>query len=357
MTSGARVLALSRYDSMGASSRVRMLQYLPHLERLGLRVQACPLLSNAYVAALYSGRRPDPFDLIRSYAGRLCELLCAARAVVLWVEKELLPWLPFGVERLFHRRGRRLVVDCDDAVWLRYRKDAPAPLRALLRDKMERIFAGADVVAAGNSWIREHARAAGARDARLLPSVVDLDCHTLRAPRPRGNPCRIGWIGSPATVHYLCSLGPVLRRLAAQHAIEVVCVGGGSLRLDGVAVTSRAWNVETEVEAIKDFDIGVMPLADGEWERGKCGYKLIQYMACGVPAVGSRVGANREIVADGEDGLLAGDDAEWYLALHSLITDASLPGRLADAGRRKVERSYSVQARVADLAALLRPAD
>jgi glycosyltransferase involved in cell wall biosynthesis len=123
--------------------------------------------------------------------------------------------------------------------------------------------------------------------------------------------------------------------------------------LQGVRTEARAWDADTEAAEIGRFDIGVMPLADGEWERGKCGYKIIQYMACGVPVVASRVGANVDIVRDGEDGLLAGGNAEWVAALERLLQDPALAARLGAAGRRKVEASYSVQARCDELAAAL----
>jgi glycosyltransferase involved in cell wall biosynthesis len=357
MIRSAPVLALTRYGSRGASSRIRVLQYLPHLERLGIRVRACTLLSDAYLSALYSGTRPHPLDIARSYAVRLRDVIGADRGAVLWVEKELLPWLPSGLERWLLRRGQRLIVDCDDAVWLRYQQDAPAPLRALLRDKIEAMFARADAVTAGNRWIGAHALRAGARDVRLLPSVVDLDRYPAPSPRRPGTPCRIGWIGSPATVHYLRDLGPVLARLAAQVPIKVICFGGGPMRLDGVPVENLPWSPEREADIVGRFDIGVMPLRDGEWERGKCGYKLVQYLASGVPAVASRVGANPEILAEGDDGLLAGDDAEWLAALQRLAADWELRARMVEAGRRKVERLYSVQARVDEVAGLLRRVD
>lgn len=353
MTQTSHIVALCRYDTLGASSRVRMWQFVPHLARQGVQVRVLPLLSNAYVESLYRGKCPDVFDVARSYGRRMVNLLQEEKDAVLWVEKELLPWMPFLLEQPFLRR-HRLVVDCDDAVWLRYRDHRNPLWRALLRRKIDQVFARADVVTAGNRWIADYARAAGAREVRNLPSVVDLDRYSARKPGDANTPCRIGWIGSPATVHYLKALGPVLRELAARRPLQLICIGGGPLQLDGVAVESRPWSESMEAEEIRRFDIGVMPLSDGDWEKGKCGYKLIQYMACGVPVVGSRVGANCDIVAEGQDGLLAGTDAEWRAALEGLMQDISLCQRLGAAGRRKIEQGYSVPSRLDELAAVLR---
>jgi len=349
----ANVLALTRYDALGASSRVRMLQYVPHLARLGVMVRVLPLLSNAYVESLYSGKFPDVFDVARSYVRRVADLRGSAREPVLWLEKELLPWVPFLLEQPL-LRGRRVVLDCDDAVWLRYQRHANPIWRGLLGNKIDRLFACADVVTAGNRWIGDHARAAGARNVQWLPSVVDLDRYALRSGHRADGPPRIGWIGSPATVHYLRVLGPVLQVLASRHDFELVCVGGGMFPLPGVQADFRPWSADTEAEEIRRFDIGIMPLTDGEWERGKCGYKLIQYMACGVPVLGSRVGANSHIVTDGVDGLLAGGNAEWIAVLESLLADPHRGAALGAAGRTTVERQFSVQSRCAEVAAALR---
>lgn len=351
------VIALARYAESGASSRVRMLQYLPHLERLGLHVRALPLLPDSYVEDLYAGRRVNVMAVAGAYVQRARELLQQDRGAILWVEKELFPWVPACFEHWLLQRGRRVVVDCDDAVWLRYQSLRPRPVRALLAGKHGQLFARADCVTAGNRWIGDFARAAGARDVRVLPSVVDLDRYAVRkGPRVEG-PLRIGWIGSPATVHYLRILGPVLQVLATRQQFELVCVGGGMIPLPGVQVDSRPWAADTEAEEIRRFDIGIMPLTDEEWERGKCGYKLIQYMACGVPVVGSRVGANPDIFTDGVEGLLAGGNAEWISALESLLADPDRAARLGAAGRARVEREYSVQTRCAELAAALRGGD
>jgi glycosyltransferase involved in cell wall biosynthesis len=347
------ILALSRYDTLGASSRVRMFQYIPHLRARGLTVQAAPLLSNRYVESLYRGRRPALAGLAADYARRLVELLSGNRRRTLWVEKELLPWLPFPLERLLYCRGGRLVVDYDDAVWLQYAASSQAPVRALLGHKIERVMRRADVVAAGNAWLADHARAAGARRIELLPSVVDADHFPHARGHAPADTFTIGWIGSPSTAHYLRQAAAPLAALAARRRLRLLCIGIGKMELPGVNVQCLPWSEALEAADIARFDAGIMPLADGPWERGKCGYKLIQYMACGVPAVASAVGANLEIIEDGFNGLLVRDAADWERVLERLMDDAGLRDALGAAGRRCVLERYSVQAQLDHLISIL----
>jgi glycosyltransferase involved in cell wall biosynthesis len=271
----------------------------------------------------------------------------------LWCEKEILPWLPAGIEGLLAGRAR-LLVDLDDAVWLRYAEHTAAWVRWLLGGKIAAVMARADVVIAGNAWLRDQAVAAGSRRVVVLPSVVDSEQYLPVAVSGSPATWNIGWIGSPATVHYLNMLAPCLRRLSAVRPLRLVCVGGGAFAMPGVEVVNRPWTADGEVAEIQRFHIGIMPLADGRWEQGKCGYKLIQCMACGIPVIGSRVGANRDVVNDGVDGLLAGDDGQWFDCFSRLMATPELRQAIAAAGRRKVELHYSRNARVDEFAALLR---
>ena len=132
-----------------------------------------------------------------------------------------------------------------------------------------------------------------------------------------------------------------------------MAIGAGTLNLPGIDVELLPWQECTEVDLLRTCDIGVMPLADTPWERGKCGYKLIQYMACGLPVVASPVGVNRRLVDEGRDGFLADSDASWHAALARLCDDADLRARLGGMGRRKVESGYSLQVTSPTLAAWL----
>lgn len=349
-----RVLALPRYDAMGASSRIRMLQYVPLLERRNVQVTVLPLLSNAYLARLYRGMSPDVADTAASYLRRMWSLLRRDRYQTVWVEKECFPWLPYGIERFFLHRTR-LVVDYDDAQWLRYSHHESVLVRRLLDGKIQSFMQSADRVIAGNRWLREFAEQQGARDVVMVPSVVDLDRYPMAKKQGVGQPCVIGWIGSPATAQYVRQMGGCLAELVRRRRIRLVCVGVDRLELPGVEVETRPWHEATEANEIRSFDIGMMPLRDGLWERGKCGYKLIQCMACGIPVIASAVGANCDIIENGVTGFLARDDRDWLQAFERLMDDASLYASMSTAARRMVEKFYSVQSRLDEMEAALRP--
>ena len=348
-----RLLMLPRYDALGASSRLRMLQYVPSLERNGFETVVAPLLSDGYVADLYAGNVSAP-RVLRSYAQRLARLAGSRRFDALWVEKELLPGLPHWLERLAVSGAPRIVVDYDDAVFHRYDMHRSGTVRTLLGRKIDQVMRRADLVTAGNDYLADHARSAGCQDVQWLPTVIDLDRYPL-LPRPaQADAVTIGWIGSPATAGYLRPLAPALEALAQRHSIRCVAVGARPEQVQGTPFQVLPWSEANEAALLRAFDIGIMPLPDAPWERGKCGYKLIQYMACGLPVVASPVGVNITLVQPDMNGELATSTQQWTDALERLILDPALRERLGAAGRQQVEQVYSLQAQAPRLVAMLR---
>jgi glycosyltransferase involved in cell wall biosynthesis len=189
-----------------------------------------------------------------------------------------------------------------------------------------------------------------------VPTVVDLRKYTPRAAFSSGDAVTIGWIGSPATAKYLETLAGPLAQVCRETNARVRLIGAGPTALSGVPVDRLAWDEATETKNISEFDMGIMPLPDGPWERGKCGFKLIQYMACGVSVVASPVGMNRRIVEPGVHGFLASSEQQWVETLTQLIRDPALRARLGAEGRRRIEDSYSTQVVAPRLARLLRQA-
>lgn len=350
-----RVLMLPRYDALGASSRLRMLQFVPSLRAAGVEVEISSLLDDGYVTDLYEGS-VSVWKVARAYIKRIRMLMSAGRYDVLWVEKELFPWLPAWMEQLLLPDRPALVADYDDAIFHRYDQHHSRIVRWLLGNKIDAIMRRARLVTAGNDYLAERARAAGAKNVEWLPTVVDLDRYSCSSSKPRTEAVTVGWIGSPATAGYLLSLTTALENVALCHPIRCIAIGARPDQLRGTIFQAQTWSESGEVDMLKAFDIGIMPLPDEPWERGKCGYKLIQYMACGIPVVASPVGANIDIVQPGESGELAETSDDWTQALIRLASDPHLRQRMGHAGRRRVEKIYSLQSQSGRLIEMLRTA-
>ena len=353
-----KILVLTRYGPLGASSRLRFHQYFRYLEEHGAELTISPLFDDAYVGRLYSGRGRSPIEILAAYGRRVAMLRDVRQFDLVWLEKELLPWLPAWLERFLCGTLPPLVIDLDDAIFHSYDIHRSALVRSALGNKIARLMSRARLVTAGNEYLAAYAIQAGTAKVETLPTVVDTERYQVpSAGAPKGRPLRIGWIGSPATERYLASIFPALESVALQVPLELVAVGAGKLPGAGFPVEIRAWTEATEAAEIAGFDVGIMPLPDGPWERGKCGYKLIQYMACGKPVIASPVGVNTSIVRDGSVcGFLASDTDAWAEAIRRLADDYQLRRQLGAAGREKVERQYSLQVSAPRLWQLLQEA-
>jgi glycosyltransferase involved in cell wall biosynthesis len=211
------------------------------------------------------------------------------------------------------------------------------------------------LVTVGNDYLGARARNAGARRVEVLPSVVDLDRYEFPS-SPDHETFTIGWMGSPTTAPYLRLISPALRELCTKREVRVVLVGSGRVNLEGVPVEIRSWTEDGEVADIQSFHVGVMPMPDEPWTKGKCGYKLVQYMACGLPVVASPVGANRDIVEHGVTGFLAKDMQEWIAFLEVLQNSPTLRRQMGQAGRKKVQWRYCIEVTAPRLESLLKSA-
>ena len=338
-----KAVMLTRYERSGASSRLRLIQYAVPLGLQGISSSLQPFFDDSYLRNLYSGHSTLALTLV-AYARRAWQLLKVGRGDLLWLEKEALPWLPWGLERALLPRDVPLVVDYDDAVFHRYDMHRSATVRRLLGRKLDRLMASASLVTAGNSYLAERARAAGAQWVEIVPTVVDLTAYTRRLEPFSENAATIGWIGTPSTwTEYMAPMMPLLTQAAEAAGARIASVGAGRAAAAHPLLDNLPWTEDSEVARIHEMDIGIMPLTDTPWARGKCGYKLIQYMACGIPVIASPVGVNAEIVEHGVNGFLASSDAEWAEALQTLLHDSDLRARMGEAGRRKVELEYSLQ--------------
>ena len=339
-----RVLALTRYGPLGASSRMRFLQYLPALAVADVQLSIQPLFDDDALAARYRRGGYELGTVLRSFGRRIAALRAREQFDLLWIEKEALPFWPLWAEVAL-LRGVPYVLDYDDAVFHNYDQHRLAIVRHMFGHRLDGLMSKAALVIGGNDYLAQRARDACAAWVEVLPTVIDL----ARYPYPhqahaagKEQPPTVVWIGSPSTVRYLQLLQTPLQELAKRLSF-VLRVIGGEFVLPGVQVECVPWSEDTEVASIASGDVGVMPLLDSTWERGKCGYKLIQYMACGLSVVASPVGVNSSIVQEGVNGFLADNTKIWINRLEQLLKDKNLRMKMGAKGRLRVEQEYCFQ--------------
>ena len=347
-----KVLVLTRYGRLGASSRLRFLQYLPAFNEDGVEFDVCPFFSDEMLQKKYKKGNYSLMGLLYAYAQRVSVLAHRQNFDLVWIEKEALPWVPSWVEKTL-LNGVSYVQDFDDAWFHNYDLHRSNLVRRVLGRRLDELMAGARLVVGGNNYLVDRAVAAGAAWTEKVPTVIDLERYPAV---PKNNVAgvlpTIVWIGSPSTVRYLKEIAAPLIALAKKTPFKLRVIGA-HLALDGVEVECLPWTEESEVAAIAECDIGVMPLIDSPWERGKCGYKLIQYMACHLPVVASPVGVNKDIVDEGRNGFLAERPQDWMDALSQLLTQPELRLRMGKEGRHRVETTYCLQVTGPVLANLL----
>lgn len=346
-----KVLALSTHPEEAASTRYRIAQFLPRLKRRGVDVQLSPLLTPSAFARLYRNGAivAKTLDWLGAWDRRWSVVGKGDRYDLIVVLREVWPLRGLFLEQRLLSHNRRWLFDLDDAVYLPHVSEANRRL-GFLKDagKSEWIARHSCAVSAGNGYLQSWAgqRLPATGRAFLVPTAVDTDRWAPADDSSKTTVTRgpvLGWIGSHSTVSYLDQLRPAIRALSARHPDLQLRVIGAEFREAFLDVQTVPWSRDREIDAVRSVDIGLAPLPDTEWARGKCGLKLLQYLALAKPAVASPVGAHLDIVTDGENALFARSTEEWTEAVSRLIEDDRLRRRLGEAGRLTVEERYSVR--------------
>lgn len=350
-----RVLFLTRYGIQGASSRMRSYQFIPSFRASGIECVEAPFFDNVLLKKKYQQGSYTLTDVLSVYWRRIHDLMGHYRFDLIWIEKEALPWFPAWLERWLLRRTP-YVLDFDDAIFHNYDLHRLAWVRRVYGRRIDRLMAGARLVIVGNRYLADRAIKAGASWVEIVPTVVDIGRYACKQTYSVAAKPRIVWIGSPSTVKYLVVLADQLAALAKRQPFTLRVIGGGDITMPGVDIESLPWSEDTEASLIVECDVGIMPLRDTPWEQGKCAYKLIQYMACGLPTVASPIGANRDVVIECETGFFADTASDWVEKIELLLCDADLRQCLGRAGRARVEAEYSLRQVVPRLAAFIKKA-
>jgi glycosyltransferase involved in cell wall biosynthesis len=339
------VLALLPFSEEGASVRFRVTQFVPALHAAGFNVTLHPLFNSALFRLLYKPGHvtQKTSALIMRTVDRLGAL--GGRYDLALIHREAYPIGPPLIERWLSRQRIPIVYDFDDAIYLPNSSDANRMVGFLKRpSKVSEIVRLASRVMAGNAHLAAYAQRYNP-NVSVIPTCVDTAVWVPAADRRRSGPPVIGWIGTPTTTQYLLQLQDVFSALAKEQPFVLRVSGSATpVTMRGVQVENEPWTLEREIELFSTCDIGVYPLPNNEWTLGKCGFKAIQFMACGVPVVASPVGVTNDIIEDGVSGLLANSENEWVSHLRSLLADAELRRRTGAAGRRRIEDRYSLRA-------------
>ena len=336
------MLSLPKYGDKAASMRQRFQQFIPAMDGSDISVEVRPLLKNGYIARVNAGLGISMPQVALSYISRFFVLLSVRRYDVVWLHYEAFPFLPSFFESLLLASGRPVILDFDDAIFHQYDNHRSVIVRQLLGNKLQKLMAGAVICSAGNAYLADYARRF-CSDVRVLPTVVDTNMYKPDLICEVDAVVTVGWIGTPSTWNYVKPLVPMLQKLCETHNVSVKIIGAGVQKNPPSGLTFVGWTEDTEIADIQSMDIGIMPLPDEPWARGKCGYKLIQYMACGLPVVASPVGVNSAIVDQGVNGYLAESVEEFSNYIKQLLADASLRSKMGVAGRQRVESDYSLK--------------
>lgn len=337
-----KLLVLTRFGPQGASSRMRSFQFFPWFESSEIECVVSPLFDDAMLIYKYRYGSYRALCLLKAYFLRIHRLIISTKFDFVWIEKEALPWIPAWFEKLLLQHVP-YILDFDDAIFHNYDLHKYRLVRRMYGKRIDSLMSGAELVVAGNNYLLNRAISAGAKQSVLIPTVVDINRYLAKENYSINVAPVIVWIGSPSTTQYLLELIEPLKALASRHPFTLRVIGGGEINIEGLAIESIAWSADIEAAAIAECDIGIMPLRDTPWEQGKCAYKLIQYMACGLPTVSSPIGANLDVVVKNNTGFFADTASEWVAKLELLLCDHSLRERMGRAGRIRVENEYSLQ--------------
>jgi glycosyltransferase involved in cell wall biosynthesis len=341
-----KILFLVPYPIEAASTRYRVDQYLPYLRENGIEPAVSRFIASGdFFHTLY---RPGHHARKMAYflaatLRRLADIIRSKNFDLIFIQREALPYGPALIEPLLAGLGGRIVYDFDDAIYLLHSSEANRHLNWIrFPDKVNRIVQLSRHVIVGNLTLAAYVQQFHQR-VSIIPTSINIREYTVKPERSFSEPLTIGWVGSTSTDQYLHLLDDVFHRLARRHRFRLLVIGGRYAHPD-VEVVCRKWQLQAEISNLHSIDVGIMPLPDDRWTRGKGGFKAIQYMGVGVPAVASAVGINTEIINHGKNGFLPTSAQAWVDCLAALLEDAALRRQLGLAGRQTVEARYSMQA-------------
>lgn len=337
-----RILFFTKYTSKGPSSRYRVYQYLPYIEGFYKNIEVSPFFGDSYSPVQSYKNINTLFNLVKSYLNRLSRLLRIKKDDIIFVQYEFTPFLPFNV-LYFKIRKIKYVVDFDDAVFHDYDQHKSKLIRFFFKKKISKVIKYASHVITGSPYLTSYARQFNDKVTEI-PTSINFEKY-----KPKSNHSEkliIGWIGSETTSWNVLSIIPAFHTLKEKGInFEIRCIGF-NVRMNhyfkDLPFYNIPWSSETEIKEIQKFNVGIMPLGDKLFNKGKCAFKLIQYMACGIPTISSPLEANVKVDLNKEN-LFARDNKEWLDCFFKIYDNQKKYIEVGLNNREVIRKYYSVQ--------------
>ena|SRR5687767_9062057 len=327
------------------SQRFRVEIFLPGLEKEGFSFKVLSFLDKKAWDILYKPgyRLLKAWGTLKGFFRRVDHLFQSTKADYVFIHREATPLGPPIFEWLLTKVFRKKIIhEYDDAIWIPGGEEMSVMKKWLKATwKIKHIIKWSYKVAAGNNFLADYARQYSS-SVFFVPTVVDTDCgHFKQRDQTEGKRIVVGWTGTHTTLHNLEVIDGVIPELKKEIDFDFLVISNRPPNWDFDFIFKQ-WEAETEQDDLLKMHIGIMPAKQGPWFEGKCGFKLIQYHACGIPAVASRVGVNGSITLHNKTGFIADNKDEWKKYLRALISDPSLRAAMGKAGREHIEKNYSL---------------
>jgi len=340
-----KILFLTKYTSLGASSRYCYYNYFPIFREQGVSCTVSPFFADEYVESINQNKPNGVFKIFGYYWCRIKVLLGVQKYDLIVIEYELFPYFPSFFERIIKYFGIKYIVGYDDAVFHNYDLSQNLLVKLLLKNKIKSVIKNAKGVMTGSPYLTNYAQRFN-NTVREIPTSIDERKYAKGINCKSDSNFVIGWIGSKSTSKYILEIIPSLRKFSQNYSCEIRLIGfNKDLRkyLDDISIKFVDWEENTEVEEISKISVGIMPLLNDQWSRGKCGFKLIQYMACAKPTISTPLEANVKINRNGKN-LHADSKEEWYNALEEIYLNQERFQKVGFENNLIVSECYSIQA-------------
>jgi glycosyltransferase involved in cell wall biosynthesis len=338
-----RIVFLPKYSSKAPSSRYRIYQYL-QFYRKNFEIEIYPLLDDIYIDYLYKKQTNKialALYVFMSYVKRILLVIFAKRGEVFYIGGgEILPYCSSCFEKYLKCRKISFILDYDDAIFHNYDKNKNRIIRFLYGKKIPKAIAFANHIVTGSPYLTEYAKLYN-QNVIEIPTSIDINKYSIKK-NATDSIFKIGWIGSKTTSRNILPIIPAIKKIMAEINCEFVLIGFDSELKLGVNCTIKQWNESEEVNDIKQLDIGIMPLEDNPFNKGKCGFKLVQYMACGLPTISTPLDANIKINRDNMN-LFASTNDEWYEKMLYIYNNRENYIRIGKKNREIAKKYYSIQ--------------